>query len=254
MAWEQLVTEDVLAEFTLAEASALRQVQGSGSGSGLPFLNLDVITARVIDEVRGYIEAGDYTLDAISNTIPVSLFNEAIAIARWRYLIAAPSFRQLQTEERRQSFEDALKKLALIAAQKFRVESPTEETTPRGGNWNSENPLRMRTHPVPPPSSQFPPIANEWANAGQVQQPVFIGGALYVPTIVALRNDPNSLEAYPSAAIVTGSLLLIVVDLSNSTWQLLAGPADVGNPDGEVQPLDYDVGTNNRHWAKVGGL
>ncbi len=255
MSWAVLTTEDVLSEFTLQEAAALRTLQGSGSGSGLPFANIDIIVVHAVDEIRGYISAGGYTLDPIlDTTIPLGLFEDAIALARWRILIAVPMLKQLQTEERRLAYEAALKKLQLIADQKFVPESPTIDTTSRGGNWNSENKLIMRTHPVPPPESQFPPMANEWANAGILQQPIYVAGALYVSTIVALRSDPNSLEAYPSIRFVTGTGLLIVIDLSASTWQLVTGPADTGNPDGEVQPLDYNVGTNNRHWSKVGGL
>lgn len=254
MSWEILATEDVLNEFTLAEAAALRQLQGSGSGSGLPFLNFDGITAKVIDEVRGYIQAGDYALDVISNTIPTSLFNDAIAIARWRYLISTPSLRQLQTEERRLAYDQALKKLQLIADQKFNVEPPIPSTTPRAANWNSENKILMRGHPVPPPSSQFPPTTDEWANTGFIQQPVYVGNALYLSTIDSLRGGANSLEALTSTRYVTGTMILIVIDDAVSNWQLQTGPADDTNPDGEVQPLDYDLGTNNRHWTKVGGL
>ncbi len=255
MSWAVLTTEDVLIEFTVQEASSLRNLQGSGSGSGAPFYNIDAIVVNVIDEVRSYITAGGYSVDPIfDNTIPTGLFNDAIAIARWRVLIAVPMLKQLQTEERRLAYEAALKKLLLIAEQKFVPESPTVDTINRGGNWNSENKLIMRTHPIPPPESQFPPTANEWANQGIQQTPIYVAGALYVSTIVALRDNPNSLEAYPSTRFVTTTGLLIVIDLSASTWQLVTGPADTGNPDGEVQPLDYNVGTNNRHWSKVGGL
>lgn len=255
MSWAVLNTEDVLSEFTIQEAAALRTVQGSGSGSGLPFANIDTIVARVIDFVRGYITAGGYPVDPVfDNTIPLGLFQDAIAIARWRVLISTPKFLQLQTEERKKAYEDALKKLQLISDQKFAPEPIPGDTTNRGGNWNSENKLIMRTHPVPRPSSQFPVTSDEWANPGLVQGPIYVAGALYEATIVALRDDPNSLEAFSSATYVTGTGLLIVIDLSASTWQLVTGPADEDNPDGEVQPLDYNVGTNNRHWAKVGGL
>ncbi len=262
MSWAVLHTEDVLSEFTVAENSAIRNLLGgsgsgsaSGSGSGPPFWNLDLVTVRVIDEVRGYIIAGSYAIDLIyDNTIPLGLFEDAIAIARWRILISTPLLKQLQTEDRRLAYETALKKLQLIADRKFVPESPTIDITNRDGNWNSENKLIMRTHPVPTPESQFPPTANEWANQGIQQTPIYVAGALYVSTIVSLRDDPNSLEAYPSTRFVTGTGLLIVINLSASTWQLVTGPADIGNPDGEVQPLDYNVGTNNRHWSKVGGL
>ena len=165
MSWEILTTEDVLSQFTMAEAAAIRTLQGSGTGSGFPFVNIDLKVANVVDEVRGYIIAGGYQVDPIlDTTIPEGLFEDAIAIARWRLLIATPSFRQLQTEERKLAFDDALKKMALIAAQKFFVEPPIPETNPRTGNWNSENKLIMRTHPIPRPATQFTPQINAYAN------------------------------------------------------------------------------------------
>jgi hypothetical protein len=165
MSWEILTTEDVLSEFTIQEAASLRTLQGSGSGSGLPFANIDVIVARVIDDVRGYIISGGYEVDPVlDNTLPLGLFDTAIAIARWRILIAVPLLKQLQTEERKQANEDALKKLLMIAAQKFAVEPPTADTLPRSGMWNSENKLIMRTHPVPTPSTQWTPQTDAYAN------------------------------------------------------------------------------------------
>ncbi len=165
MSWEVLTTEDVLVEFTVAEATSLRNLQGSGSGSGAPFYNIDAIVVNVIDEVRGYITSGGYAVDAIfDNTIPTGLFNDAIAIARWRVLIAVPMLKQLQTEERKLAYEAALKKLQLIAEQKFVPEPPIPDPVNRAGNWNSENKLLMRTHPVPRPASQFTPQINTYAN------------------------------------------------------------------------------------------
>lgn len=165
MSWEILTTEDVLSEFTIAEASAIRTLQGSGSGSGLPFGNIDVIVARAIDEVRGYIISGGYAVDPVlDNTIPIGLFADAVAIARWRLLIATPSFRQLQTEERKLAFEAAIAKLMLIAQQKFVVEPPVPEVNPRTGNWNAENKLIMRTHPIPTPATQWTPQIDTYAN------------------------------------------------------------------------------------------
>ncbi len=165
MGWEVLTTEDVLNQFTIQEAAAIRTLQGSGSGSGAPFLNLDEKTAHIIDEVRSYIIAGGYAVDQVfDNTIPIGLFEDAISIARWRYLISVPSLKQLQTEERRLAFDAALKKLMAIAEQKFFVEPPIPDINPRTGNWNSENKLIMRTHPIPKPSSQFQPQTDTYAN------------------------------------------------------------------------------------------
>jgi hypothetical protein len=165
MSWEILTTEDVLSEFTMAEAAAIRTLQGSGSGSGLPFANIDEIVARSIDEVRGFITAGGYQVDPVlDNTLPLGLFADAVAIARWRLLIATPSFRQLQTEERKAAFDAAMAKLALIAAQKFAVEPPTPDANPRTGMWNAENKVIMRTHPIPTPSTQWTPQTDAYAN------------------------------------------------------------------------------------------
>ncbi len=166
MTWEVLTTEDVLNQFTVAEASAIRSTMGSGSGSGLPFVNIDDKVIRVVDEVRGYIAAGGYALDETSDprTIPLSLFEDAIAIVRWRLLIVLPAFKQLQTEERHDAYKDAIAKLMMIAQQKFALEPPTPDTLPTAGLWNSENKILMRSHPVPRPGAQFTPQTNTYAN------------------------------------------------------------------------------------------
>ena len=165
MAWEILTTEDVLGQFTMAEAAAIRTLQGSGTGSGFPFVNIDMKVANVVDEVRGFIAAGGYSVDPIlDTTIPAGLFEDAITIARWRLLISTPSFRQLQTEERRLAFDEAMKKMFLIASQGFFVEPPIPDVNARTGNWNSENKVIMRTHPPPRPATQFTPQINTYAN------------------------------------------------------------------------------------------
>ncbi len=173
MSWIVLTTDDVLSEFTVPENSSIRNLLGgsgsgsaSGSGSGPPFWNLDLVTVRVIDELRGYIAAGGYELDEISDprTIPMELFEDAIAIARWRILVSVPMLKQLQTEERKSAFDQAIKKLTLIAEQKFFVIPPIPDTTARGGKWNAESKLIMRTHPIPRPATQFTPQINTYAN------------------------------------------------------------------------------------------
>src|SRR5258708_39661441 len=51
-----------------------------------------------------------------------------------------------------------------IPTKKFVVEPPIAEINPRTGNWNSENKILMRTHPVPRPATQFTPQINTYAN------------------------------------------------------------------------------------------
>jgi len=163
--WDTLTTEDVLNQFTIAEASAIRTLQGSGSGSGLPFENIDAKVIRVIDEVRGYVAAGGYTVDDDPRTIPLSLFEDAIAIVRWRLLVSLPAFLQLQSEPRKLAYEHALAKLLMIAQQKFAIVPPgSGESVATAGLWNSENKILMRTHPVPRPGAQFTPQINTYAN------------------------------------------------------------------------------------------
>ena len=166
MAWVAFTTAHVLSEFTPNEAASIRNLQGSGSGPG--YVNIDVITARTVDEVRGFILAGDYAIDDTNNnTLPKGLFADAIAIARWRTLIAAPQLKQLQTAERQKAYEDALAKLNKIADQQFNVEPPIPPTTNlQAGCWNSENKLIMRTHPVIRPGPQG---TDDYANPGAPQ-------------------------------------------------------------------------------------
>jgi len=156
MAWITLTAADVLSEFTPNEAATLRNLQGSGSGSGPPYTNINVITARTVDEVRGYINGAGFDVDETNNTtLPKGLFADAIAIARWRVLISAPQLKQLQTEERKKAFDDAIAKLNRILDGKFSVEPPVPPPTNlRDGSWNSDNKLLMRTHPTIRPGPQ----------------------------------------------------------------------------------------------------
>ncbi len=266
MSWAVLNTEDVLSEFTLQEASALRNLQGSGSGSGAPFLNIDIIVSHVIDAVRGFIIAGGYAVDpAFDNTLPLTLFQDAIAIARWRVLIATPLLKQLQTEDRRLACKEALAKLELIAQQKFAPEPIPGDTTNRGGNWNSENKLIMRTHPIPRPGSQFTPQVNTYANPTppapadtelSPQEPTPLPpGIVYSYYVTSLRyQGSTSLESVATTPYGLGTLFLTRIAPGVQGWLLATGAADPDDPDGQVAPLDYNALSNNVHFEKAIGL
>ncbi len=99
-------------------------------------------------------------------------------------------------------------------------------------------------------------IANSAVATGPLP-PAGVRGVLYNSTIVALRSDPNSLEAFSTllpAPLPTLTLLLIVIGGSESSWVLTAGTADPDDPDGQVAPLDANPVTNARFWRKAGGL
>lgn len=138
MPWIAPTADDVLSEFTPAEALAISSVQGDDNLSG--------ILARAVAEIRGAIEASGAALDADTTKIPPSVMPDAIALARWRLLISLPSLADLQTKERQAAYNDAKKKLADIANNKLSVESPSG-TAKSPGNWGSVDQFRMRTDP-----------------------------------------------------------------------------------------------------------
>ena len=159
MSWLTLTAADVTDQFTEIEAATIDAVQ-SDSGSKLPG-----IVAKVIAQVRGDIRSGGYDLDSSSTTIPDGLHNDAIAVARWKLLATLPSSEEIQSKERKAENDAALTKFARIASSKYSVEPPTgAATSQRGGNWNSENKILPRTHPIPRPAGQFPADPNHYAN------------------------------------------------------------------------------------------
>jgi hypothetical protein len=164
MAWQIPKATDVMNEFTPSERDTITKICGND-----PDVNANVqltnILAFVVDEIRDYIRSGGYQVDPDSeDTIPKGLFNDAISIARWRFLVSAPQFKQLQTDERKQLYTDAVAKLDKIAATNY-VPDPVDDTVVnRAGMWNSENKLIMRTHPVPSPGTQFTPQQGAYAN------------------------------------------------------------------------------------------
>lgn len=162
MPWSTPIPDDVLSEFTPDEALSLRTIQQGPETR--PVDNLPAILGRTIAEFRDCIRSGGYEADVVEDTLPLGLHSDCIAVARWRWLISMPQLKQLETDVRERAFKRALEKLDRIADAKFAVEPPTSGTANRAGNWNSENKLVMRTHPVPKPASQFPPNPDDYAN------------------------------------------------------------------------------------------
>jgi hypothetical protein len=159
MAWITPTSDDVLSEFTPTEQETINSLVADDT--------MGTIVSRSVMEVRDFIRSGDYGLDADPTKIPGGLVNDLISIARWRFLISVPQFKQLQTDERKALYTDALAKLNLIAAQKFGPEPPSGPNIPLppgSAMWNSENKLLMRTHPVPQPGTQTQGASTDYAN------------------------------------------------------------------------------------------
>jgi phage gp36-like protein len=143
MSWETPTADDVLSEFTPTELATITTLMG-----GAPLNNtgkLSTIVTRTIAEIRGYIRSGDFDLDPDASKIPLELFTAAIAIARWRLLISAPQLKQLQTDDRKDAYKEAIKKLEQIAEGILEVE-PIGEPGTHTGKWNTEQKIVMRTH------------------------------------------------------------------------------------------------------------
>lgn len=75
---------------------------------------------------------------------------------------------------------------------------------------------------------------------------------IYSNLITALRTGPFALEAFSTTALPIDTLHFILINGYPQGWILQAGAANVGDPTGEVAPLDYHAATNNKHWELSG--
>jgi len=149
MPWTAPSESLILAQFTPGEAASIQAIQGATD-------NLPGILTLAVNEVRGAILSGSYDVLADATTIPDALHNDCIALARWNYLIAMPQLAKLQTDKRKEAYDEAKAKLKLISTQQWKPESPTAALTTPAGRWNSNNKLIMRTDPTPDAASQYP--------------------------------------------------------------------------------------------------
>jgi|SRR5215831_485971 len=79
---------------------------------------------------------------------------------------------------------------------------------------------------------------------------------IYEPTIDSLRGTPNSLEAIATVGLVYDTLIEFALSdgsggLIGQAFSLQFGPANLGDPNNQVAPLDYDSVNNNKHWQRV---
>lgn len=157
MSWSTITTTpatEVLQEFTPDELSLLNTISGATT-------NLSSILVRVVAEARGAIRAGGYELGS-AGTLPDQVRNQVIDLARWRWLVAFPQLKPLQTDARKAAAEKAEELFRLISTQKVNIESPTAAAA--AASWNSENKIVGRAHPVPRPGVQQTPQGNRYSN------------------------------------------------------------------------------------------
>lgn len=125
MPWENPTSASVLEEFTPAERATLANIQGGAD-------NLTPILERVVKEFRQAIADAGREVAADTTTIPNGFLGQAIALARWRYLIALPQAKALQTPERKAAAEKAETLIEDIATGKRPV-APPDATSSTGG-------------------------------------------------------------------------------------------------------------------------
>ncbi len=149
MAWSTLTENHVSEQLSDAEATAVVGALGGSSSK------LAAIVTLVISKIRGCIRAGGYALDDAPNRLPDELFDDAISICRWKLLEALPGCDYLMTDARKEANREALKTLRDLAARRRQVELPLSQVGREiTGNWNSENKVVPRLHPLPRPGVQ----------------------------------------------------------------------------------------------------
>ena len=148
MSWSAITADDVLQEWNTKEPALIANQQAAAD-------NLPVILARAVARVRGAIRAGGYPL-GLEGTVPDQVIDSVIAIARWRLLLSLPEVNEsMLSKSRKDDYEEAVARLERISQQKENIEPPDgSPVAAAAGNWNSENKIVPRGHPVPPPATQ----------------------------------------------------------------------------------------------------
>jgi len=116
MSWNSITVTDVLDELSPQEVAAFNAIQGAQTTQAS-------ILTRVVNSVRGSLKAGGNQLD-VAGTIPDQLRNDVIDLTLWRWLKKFPALKNLQTRERKDSYDAAMARLRDVAAGKFKIELP----------------------------------------------------------------------------------------------------------------------------------
>lgn len=125
---------------------------------------IEEAVANVVAEVRNAVRAGN-RVDTDETKIPRSLKRLAMQIiiyALMEYIGLA------LTDDQKKEADRAQAQLRKLFERKVQVEPADDPDTAGGpvnpGMWNSENKIIGRTHPVPAPGRQFPPLPGHYAN------------------------------------------------------------------------------------------
>lgn len=117
MPWYPFTAADVLAQFNDSETAAYDAAKGDPTSADLPQIVLAVI-AQIQEAWLNGGRAPDPSGSQV--TIPSGELNRAVALTRWRYLLALPTGQTLQTPERKHAADDAEKYLLQIAQRQIK--------------------------------------------------------------------------------------------------------------------------------------
>ena len=154
--WVSVLDTDVLPAAS-AERASIAAIRGGD--------DLLSFAAEAVATFRGAIDGRGHSLGP-AGTVPPGLKHYAIAMALWHWVSeGVPENDRLQTKARRDNAKEAEEALQAIREGRLTPELPDGYSGPgRVGSWNSENRILSRTHPVPPPSTQ-------WQSADESQEP-----------------------------------------------------------------------------------
>jgi len=112
--WITLTTADVLAQFNDSETAAYDAAKGDSSSASLP-----AIIALVVNQIYQAYDDGGRLVDSVDpGTVPPGEKNRAVALVRWKYLLALPTGQTLQTLERKLAHDEAEAYFRQIAQRK----------------------------------------------------------------------------------------------------------------------------------------
>jgi hypothetical protein len=135
--WSTIDSTEVQQEFSSGEQVVLSAINAADQ--------LPSILNRTVNRFRAVIDNSGYDLGPTA-TVPDSLRQDVVAIARWLWLVNLPKAGEaLQTKARSEANDRAEKKLTAVSDRQFSLESPSDAvmTWDKAGNFGTQPKVRM---------------------------------------------------------------------------------------------------------------
>lgn len=114
--WNKPTVQMMLTRLTDGEQRALSSLQIAPK-------QMEAVLNDVVASARGKIKAGGFQLGP-DGTVPDSLRVEVISVALWLWITGTPGNKNLQTDGRKQNYDDAMKTLGKVSCGEQRIELP----------------------------------------------------------------------------------------------------------------------------------